>query len=223
MAFTGRAATVIRRGVTTAVLVIAGLAFSVGFFNGWLLGLQLGVSPWVAPLVAPAVDLSVIAILAALNHLRASGTDQPLLGPRLLLGFCGAVTVALNTAYPITVGAYGRAAFDAVGPVVLIGWSEVGPRLLGLLHGVTANERQVVPNGRRLSGDVPDGPGSSGTVEDDLPVWPSELLERAYQLDAEHWEAVGRPITRDALRARLRVSNEVAGLLLRHLRSSASK
>ena len=220
--FSGRAAVLVQRTVTVVVFVIAGLTFAFGFGQGWQLGLLLGVSGWLAPLVAPAVDLSVVALLVATQYVTANGARSPL-DARLLLVFCGLTTLALNTAHPLLSGQYGRACFFAVPPLLLIGWSEVGPRLLGLLHGVTANEQQVVPNGSLSSGDVPDGPGSSGTIEDDLPIWPSELLERAYQLDAEHREAVGRPITRDALRARLRVSNEVAGLLLRHLRSSASK
>jgi len=36
------------------------------------------------------------------------------------------VTLALNVAEPLLSGDYGKAAFDAVGPVLLIGWEEVG-------------------------------------------------------------------------------------------------
>lgn len=34
---------------------------------------------------------------------------------------------------PIVAGEYGKAAFDAVGPLLLIGWAEVGPDLLRAL------------------------------------------------------------------------------------------
>ncbi len=40
------------------------------------------------------------------------------------------VTLALNIAEPLIEGDFGRAAFDAVGPLLLIGWAEVGPSLL---------------------------------------------------------------------------------------------
>jgi hypothetical protein len=39
----------------------------------------------------------------------------------------------LNVADPLVTGDYGKAAFDAVGPLLLIGWAEVGPDLLRAL------------------------------------------------------------------------------------------
>jgi hypothetical protein len=180
------------------VFIIAGLAFVFGFGNGWLLGVRLGVPGWIAPLVAPAVDLSVMALLATMQYLRANAATGRLVGPRLLLAFCGLVTLALNTAYPILSAQYGRACFDAVAPLLLIGWSEVGPRLLTSLHKT-----------------VPDGPGA---VPGKHPEPSAELVKAAVQLDTEHRSMHGRPITRDALRAGLKVSNEVAGALLRTIR-----
>ena len=67
------------------VFVIAALSFAFGFGNGWQLGLSLGVAGWIAPLIAPAVDLSVIALLATVQYLRALGVGDRLTGPRLLL------------------------------------------------------------------------------------------------------------------------------------------
>ncbi|GAB3428674.1 hypothetical protein [Flindersiella endophytica] len=200
--YVGRIAVVIRRGVTAAAFVIAGLSFVFGFGNAWALGLRLHVTGWVAPLVAPAVDLSVLALLAALQYLRANGATGQLRAPRLLLVFCGVVTLALNTAEPILVGAYGRAAFDAVAPLLLIGWGEVGPRLLALLHAGSPDA--AVP--------------SSDLVPDDRTEPSSELLNLARKLDAEHRLATGRSISRDKLRAALKVSNATAGELLRAVR-----
>ncbi|MDX8034033.1 hypothetical protein SK803_27765 [Lentzea sp. BCCO 10_0856] len=40
------------------------------------------------------------------------------------------MTLALNVADPLLSDDYGKAAFDAVGPVLLIGWAEVGPGML---------------------------------------------------------------------------------------------
>jgi hypothetical protein len=194
-------ALLVRRTITFVVFVIAGLSFAFGFGNGYLLGLQLGVSSWIAPLVAPAVDLSVIGLLTSLHFIRSQGSTDRLVGPRVLLVFCGLVTFALNTARPILAHAVGRACFDAVAPCLLIGWSEVGPRLLTLLHG-------SVPGQQDEPRTVPDENGPS-----------DELLALARKLDAEHRETVGRPITRDKLRVQLKVSNALAGELVRRIRA----
>jgi hypothetical protein len=161
--FTGGAAVALRRSVTATVFAIAGLTFSFGFGNGYMVGVQLGVPGWIAPLVAPAVDLSVVALLAAMQYLRANGAVGRLVGPRLLLIFCGLATLALNTVRPITAGAYGRACFDAAAPLLLIGWSEVGPRLLASLQGTV--------------------PGPSRTNEDDHHSISAELIRKAQQVD----------------------------------------
>ena len=198
----------IRHGLTAVVFVVAGLSFAFGLGNGWQLGVLLGVPGWIAPLVAPAVDLSVVALLASMQYLRANGVGGRLLGPRLLLVFCGLVTLALNTAHPVLSGEYGRACFDAVAPLLLIGWSEVGPKLLAALHGAFPTEATSVPE-------------PSAVVPDERTVVPPELVAKAKQLDQEHRETTGGPITRDKLRARLKVSNGVAGEVLRAVRAEA--
>jgi hypothetical protein len=203
VAFTGKAAVMMRRAVTTVVFVIAGLTFCFGFGNGYAVGMMLGVPGWIAPLVAPAIDLSVVALLASLQYLRANGAEGRLTAPRLLLLFSGVATLAMNTAHPIIIGQYGQACFYAVAPLLLIGWSEVGPRLLASLHGTTAGPSAVVPDGQ-AGGDA-------------------ELVARARQLDAEHREVHGRPITRDKLRAALKVSNAVASEVLRQVRTTTKK
>jgi len=145
LVLTDASAALIRRGLTIVVFVIAGLSFAFGFGNGWLLGLKLGVPGWIAPLVAPAVDLSVVALLAALHYLRARGLGGRLYSARLLLIVCGLITFALNTMRSVLAGATGRACFDAIAPMLLIGWSEVGPRLLALLHGRSRTLRTTGP------------------------------------------------------------------------------
>ncbi|WP_425388719.1 hypothetical protein [Amycolatopsis jejuensis] len=39
----------------------------------------------------------------------------------------------MNVADPLMAGGYGKAAFDAVDPLLLMGWAEVGPDLLRVL------------------------------------------------------------------------------------------
>ncbi|WP_213089383.1 hypothetical protein [Streptomyces flaveus] len=124
------------RAVTMIAGVVVGLAFFFGFGNVWTLALRLGVSGWVAPLVAPAVDLSVLALLLAIRYLALCGAPAAVLRPaRRLLLLTSFLTLALNVTEPLVVGAYGRAAFDAVGPLLLIGWAEVGPCLLQAIRG----------------------------------------------------------------------------------------
>jgi hypothetical protein len=274
----GRAARAVRTTVTVVVFIIAGLAFGFGFGNGWTLGLRLGVPGWIAPLVAPAVDLSVVALLVAVQYLSAHGIPgRQLVAARLLLVVCGLATLALNVTQPVLVRSWGRACFDAVPPLLLIGWSEVGPRLLALLHspatstsagtrtgtvlapvlavpdrpapttagsntapagsadtaavGLAADERdrpRPVPDRPATSSPSPAGsspapspagssPAPSSVDSSPRPVPHADLIASARRAAAAHQSATGKRITRDGLRARLRVSNAVAGELLRHL------
>lgn len=59
---------------------------------------------------------------------------------RRLLLFASVVTLALNVADPLLASEWGKAAFDAVGPLLLIGWAHVGPELL---HALSA--RSPIP------------------------------------------------------------------------------
>jgi hypothetical protein len=111
---------VILRAVTVIVGTVVGLTFLFGFGNVLNLALRLGVPVWVAPLVAPAVDLSVIGLLLGTRHLALAGASSAALRPaRWLLIFASVVTLALNVADPLVAGQYGKAAFDAVGPLLL--------------------------------------------------------------------------------------------------------
>ena len=44
-----------------------------------------------------------------------------------LMHISGLLTLALNVAEPLAAGHYGRAAVDAVAPLLLLGWGTVGP------------------------------------------------------------------------------------------------
>jgi hypothetical protein len=77
------------------------------------------------------VDLSILGLLLGIRQLALAGAATAQLRPaRRLLIFASAMTLALNVADPLVVGEYGKAAFDAVGPLLLIGWAEVGPGFL---------------------------------------------------------------------------------------------
>jgi hypothetical protein len=197
-----------RRAVTviTAAIVVMSFAFSLG--NVTRLCLSLGITVWIAWLVAPAVDLSVIGLLIGIRFLSLHGyTDSQLARPRRMLRFCGVLTLALNTSGALCRQEFGTALVDAVGPVLLIGWSEVGPWLLRQIYTVCS------PEPAQPQASPEPGPP---------PVLPVALLARARQLDAEHRAATGRPISRDTLRERLRIGRDRASALVATVRAEVA-
>uniref|UniRef100_UPI000A375EB0 DUF2637 domain-containing protein n=1 Tax=Streptomyces antimycoticus TaxID=68175 RepID=UPI000A375EB0 len=126
-----------QRTVTVIMGIIAALAFVFSFGNVWALALRLGVPAPVAPLIAPMVDLSVVGLLVALRYLSLRGVPtEQIKGATRLMHLSGLLTLALNVAEPIVAGHYGRAAVDAVAPLLLLGWGAVGPQLLRHFHTV---------------------------------------------------------------------------------------
>ncbi|UKD51065.1 hypothetical protein L3Q65_24360 [Amycolatopsis sp. FU40] len=120
---------VVARFVSVVMGLVIGLTFLFGFGNVLSLALKLQVPVFVAPLVAPAVDLTVLGLLVGTRHLALSGaSDDVLRAGRRLLTAASVGTLLLNVADPVCVGEWGKAAFDSVGPFLLIGWAEVGVR-----------------------------------------------------------------------------------------------
>ena len=123
---------VTRRAVTviTGAIMVMAFAFSLG--NVTDLCLSLGITAWIAWLVGPAVDLSVVGLVTGMRYLSLHGyTDAQLARLSRMLRFCGLLTLALNTAGSIAHRQYGTALVDAVGPALLIGWSDLLTELGG--------------------------------------------------------------------------------------------
>jgi hypothetical protein len=197
-----------RRAITvvTAAIVVMSFAFSLGNVTG--LCLDLGLTAWIAWLVAPAVDLSVIGLLTGIRFLSLHGyTDSQLIKPRFMMWFCGSLSLALNTAGAVGHRQFGTALVDAVGPALLIGWSEVGPWLLRQIYAICS---PVV--------EQPEAPPA--LVQP--PVLPGALLAQARELDAGHRAATGRPISRDTLRDRMRIGRDRASALVAVIRAEAA-
>jgi hypothetical protein len=197
-----------RRAVTviTGAIVLMAFAFSLG--NVTRLCLDLGITAWIAWLVGPAVDLSVIGLLTGMRFLSLHGyTDTQLAKLQRMLRFCGLLTLALNTAGALGHRQFGTALVDAVGPALLIGWSEVGPWMLRQIHAVCSSAAPEQPQPTPRSAQPP--------------VLPARLLARTRDLDAEHRAATGRPISRDNLRAQLRIGRDRAGALVATVRAEA--
>lgn len=219
------------RCVTLIMATVIGLTFLFGFGNVLALGLRLGVPAYVAPLVAPAVDLSVLGLLLGVRHLALNDAPREQIRPaRRLLVLASMMTLALNVTEPLPAGAFGRAAFDAVGPMLLIGWAEVGPGLLQAISSTgsaaeipaesatdqrpkvsTAPARQSRPKNQRSY------QGSKDLLRAD-----SELLQRARLEDARHQEEWQRPISAETLRKRLGVGAKKSRTLVDAVRSEQS-
>jgi len=198
-----------RRAVTAVTATIVAMTFAFSLGNVTQLCLALGITPWIAWLVGPAVDLSVVGLLAGMRFLSLHGYgDAQLAGLRRMLRFCGLLTLALNTAGSLSHGQYGTALVDAVGPALLIGWSETGPWLLRQIHAVCPPPAPKQP----AAAPAPARPA----------VLPARLLDRTRELDAEHRAQTGRPISRDTLRARLRIGRDKASALVAAVRAEAA-
>jgi hypothetical protein len=198
-----------RRAVTliTASIVVLTFVFSLG--NVTRLCLNLGITAWIAWLVGPAVDLSVVGLLTGMRFLSLHGyTDAQLGKLRRMLRFCGILTLALNTSGALGHRMFGTALVDAVGPALLIGWSEVGPWLLRQIYAV-CSPIALAQRDLRLPVRLTS-------------VLPSDLLTRARELDAKDRAATGRPISRDALRDQMRIGRDRAGAIIAVVRAEAA-
>ncbi|ABD09523.1 hypothetical protein ThrDRAFT_04177 [Frankia casuarinae] len=224
--------------VTTMIGIVVGLTFLFGFGNSFALGLRLGVPVFIAPLVAPAVDLSVVGLLLGTRQMALYGGPADVQrSARRLLIFASLVTLALNVAEPLIAGQYGKAAFDAVGPLLMIGWAEVGPGLIQAMQ--TTGARAPLPTSRTADDSyesmlmdqppVPAQPGQDGRAEvlsaDETPcrnglgAREQDLLHRARAEDVLHWQQHQRPISAETLRKRLHVGAGTARRLVAQLRS----
>jgi hypothetical protein len=204
-----------RHAVTAITATIAVMAFAFSTGNVTQLCLHLGITAWTAWLVGPAVDLSVVGLLLGIRFLSQHGyTDDQLRGLQRMLRFCGLLTLALNTAEACGRHQFGTALVDAVGPALLIIWSEKGPWMLRQIHAISSV--------RQLSQPAVALPSQAPPSHAHPTVLPARLLARTRELDAEHRAKTGRPISRDALRAQLRIGRDRAGDLVAAVRAEAA-
>jgi hypothetical protein len=225
------------------VLVVAA-CFGFSFGNVLALGRYLAVPEWVAWLVAPAVDLTVVGLIVGVRYLSLRGVEGPRLRPaRLLLVAAGLATWALNTAHALFVRRHvGVVAYDSLAPLLLISWAEVGPWFLRQFRAAAGSELSVpAPTGRtvapttagvdrhpaqvggqqrqaRSDGRQPARPAVGVAPRSAAPAptaaGEQALLDRARALNGAHWQAHGRQISRDKLRAALGIGASRAERLL---------
>ncbi|MFD3640715.1 DUF2637 domain-containing protein [Streptomyces griseus] len=230
-----------QRTVTVVMGIIAALAFVFSFGNVWALALRLGVPAPIAPLIAPMVDLSVVGLLVALRYLSLRGVPpEQMKAATRLMHVSGLLTLALNIAEPIAAQHYGRAAVDAVAPVLLLGWGAVGPQLLRSFHTVAADAADLAPaddtepahgpapaaiETEPVPSPVAPDPAPVGPVTTPAPVAPppvvaapaikvpEPLLTEARSIAASHHAEHGEPITADQLKRRLGIGLPMATAL----------
>ncbi|MCO8302231.1 DUF2637 domain-containing protein [Streptomyces sp. RKCA744] len=191
-----------QRTVTVIMGVIAALAFVFSFGNVWALALRLGVPAPVAPLIAPMVDLSVVGLLVALRYLSLRGVPaEQIKGATRLMHLSGLLTLALNVAEPIVAGHYGRAAVDAVAPLLLLGWGAVGPQLLRHFHTVAHTAAAAVsgPAPGAPAAPVSDAPAGDSPAEPEADPAPAPAPERAPVPEPVSSPAVPKPETSPAV------------------------
>jgi hypothetical protein len=157
------------------------------------------------------VDLPVVGLLLAIRSLSMRGAPAEVIRPaRRLLSASSVVTLALNVAEPLIVGEVGKALFDAVGPLLLIGWAEVAPVLLQALASVSATERPAgVVQTQTADSDSTSTEQSEGVKVD------AELLGQARNEDRRHRELYQRPVSAESLRKVLGVGAERSRTLVR--------
>ncbi|MBB5852298.1 hypothetical protein ACFQ05_03355 [Amycolatopsis umgeniensis] len=105
-------------------------------------------------------------------------------------------------------GEIGKALFDAVGPMLLIGWSEVGPGLLQALAELRKSAERPADS-VPLNVKVNEGRRYRTWSAQGLD---GDLVERAKQMDARHRELHKRPISAEGLRKALGVGADVPAL-----------
>jgi hypothetical protein len=210
-----RADALTRYAVTITTAAISLLSFGFSFGNVTMLALSLGIPPRIAWLVSPPVDLSVIGLLLGLRSLTQRGyPPERLRKPAWMLRLCAAITIALNTAGPAMHHEIGAALVDAILPILLMAWGEVGPWLLRELYAVT----EVVPYPEQEPWTEEDTPASKPRALAPVTL-PAGLIERARRLDTEHRKAHGRPISRDKLKVALAISTDRATALVSMIRA----
>ncbi|WP_308203333.1 hypothetical protein [Frankia gtarii] len=108
-------------------------------------------------------------------------------------------TLSLNVAEPFVAGHYGRAAFDAVGPLLLIGGAEVAPNLLQAMQTIEADaSRSGSPTARIPSDAVErDRPAPPVYRPDGLVMRPAEMAIQGGGKEAREQDLLHRARAED--------------------------
>jgi hypothetical protein len=143
--------------VVAVIAIVPTLTFIFSFGNVGELGVSLNVDWRLAFLTGPAIDLSVVGLIVAGSYLSHRGWSEKQLWPiHLMSVVCGLTMIALNCGQAVYKHHWRLASFDAVGPLLLIGWGFIGPWLLRQLF-----EARTVPAIQSASGRKAEPAGST--------------------------------------------------------------
>jgi hypothetical protein len=209
-----RELTLTRDTITVIITVVFVMSCSMSWGTVAGFCVSVGAPSWLGWLVGPSVDLSVIGLLVGIRLLSMHEyTQEKLRKPRFFLFSLIVLTITLNTSGPLTHHGYWLAAVDAIGPGLLLGWSEVGPWMLQQIFALC---REIAPQPQAAARPeaVLDPPRRPVAV-------PAHLLDHARELDAGHRAETGRPISRDTLRDELRIGRDRASALVAVIRTES--
>ncbi|WP_433180633.1 DUF2637 domain-containing protein [Actinoallomurus sp. CA-150999] len=218
------------------VVVLAAIAAAGSFTHIRDTARQHGQHGWMAWAIAVCIDLT--CVMAARERQRDRRTGRrtgPVSWPSLVLAGGVVLSLAANLAQAEpTPWGWLTAATPAGAFLVAVSMLErrsTGRRPADMCPSATvpAESSPVPPSFGPLSSDLvlvrddQDDAQSQDERRDEPPsaIGPAaELLTFARRVATEHEERHGRPITRDVLRARLGVSNQLASDLLRQIRTA---
>ncbi|WP_157255157.1 DUF2637 domain-containing protein [Nonomuraea typhae] len=208
---------------TGPIVVLAAIAGAGSFTHIRATATDHGQTGWMSWAIAICVDLTCVMAARERHHDKRSGRVRHGLAswPTLVLtgGIVLSLAANLQQATPTPWG-WITAATPAAAFLIAVSMLERRANA----HPNAAAEESPAPTAEPAL--VPDEPARSPPAEptvltpQDEPPGPSpQLLDYARRAADEHQTRHGKPITRDALRARLGVSNQLASDLLRTLRT----
>ncbi|GAA4640736.1 DUF2637 domain-containing protein [Actinoallomurus vinaceus] len=217
------------------VVVLAGIAAAGSFTHIRDTARQHGQHGWMAWAIAVCIDLTCVMAARERQRDRRTGRrTRPVSWPSLVLAGGVVLSLAANLAQAEPTP-WGWLTAATPAGAFLVAVSMLERRSTGRRPAeeppsssatVTAESSPLPPSFGRPSSDlvlVRDDAPTQDERPDEAPsaVGPAaELLTFARRVATEHEERHGRPITRDALRARLGVSNQLASDLLRQIRTA---
>ncbi len=189
------------------LLTIGSVAAAASFTHVHNVAAAHGQPGWLA--WADAVVLELMSIATGLEIRRRHRTSRP----------AGFVLAVLTAAVVLSLSAQVVEAERSV-----VGWLAAALPALGFLAlvKIVLTRTPAGTGTEPVPPAVPTGavPGNEPDAEDDAgPAVTGDLIDRARIIAAGHRAANGRDITRDALRAQLRVSSTTASELLRLVRT----
>ncbi|MFI9561738.1 DUF2637 domain-containing protein [Nonomuraea endophytica] len=212
---------------TGPIVVLAAIAGAGSFTHIRATATDHGQSGWMSWAIAICVDLTCVMAARERHHDKRSG--------RVRQGLASWPTLVLTGGVVLSLAANLQQAVPTPW-----GWITAATPAAAFLIAVSMLERRANTHPTAAAKKSPASTGDSAlvlaeparsppaepavlTLKDDRdePQGPSpQLLDYARRAADEHQTRHGKPITRDALRARLGVSNQLASDLLRALRST---